>query len=72
MGPYMKISFSDRNAALTDQELIYIHHIYSETDKKLAFIVATKQMMISLMHYLKAAQLRDVEKTIEAGFKWTL
>lgn len=72
MGPIMKISFSDRNAPLTDQDLIYIHAIYAEADKKLDFIVATKQLTISLMHYQKAAQLRDIEKTILNGFKWVL
>jgi len=72
MGLQIKISFSDRGAELSEQELIYIHAIYSETPLKLDFIVAAKKLCISLMHYLKAAQLRDIEKTILNGFKWTL
>ena len=72
MGPQIKISFSDRGAELSEQELIYIHAIYSEADKKLDFIVAAKKLCISLMHYLKAAQLRDIQLTIEDGFKWKL
>ena len=72
MGPQIKISFADRGAELSHQELIYIHAIYSEATLKKDFIVAAKKLCISLMHYLKAAQLRDIEIHIENGFQWKL
>ena len=65
-------SFLDRGGALTAEDLAYIHSIYSTAPSPLGFIQQLKSLVISLMHYEKAAQLRDIEKTILNGFKWTL
>ena len=65
-------SFLHRGGPLTVKDLAYIHSIYALHPCPLDFIVKLKSLVISLMHYEKAAQLRDIEKTILNGFKWTL
>ena len=70
--PHTHPSFSNRNDKFTDEALVYIHSTYSSASSPLDFIQKLKLLMVSLMHYEKAAQLRDIEKTILNGFKWTL
>jgi len=71
MMPYPHM-FSNRDVPFTDEELTHIHSLYTGTTMPLRFIVSFKELVISLMHYQKAAQLRDIQIHIENGFQWKL